>query len=328
MRCARGPVILCAVINPANGVTMMGSANGCGRAAGSVRWLSAIVACVLMGVLWAAGPASASSRGYLIHNYTDHDLRVVGATSVPADPGVFYHFGFEGRPHDGTVLKSREGVQDWQLKYEFGRSYAARLLYKIHGTDGSVAFRIQTSTTSNDSTCEITGVSGYFCTAEGLVLSVRKGGPRCLAAPADRIDWSGCDKRQSNLGGAHLQHADLRRTNLSSSFLGNARLQHADLTGADLRGAGLEEAQLQHADLKGADVRGTGLEDAQLQNADLTGLDLSGTSLIRANLDGANLTGVKFFQYSLYKSHCSSQTTWPDGTRGHGVACPTKGVRS
>jgi Pentapeptide repeats (8 copies) len=238
MRCARGPVILWAEMTPANGVTMMGSANGCGGAAGSLRWLSAIAACVLMGLLWAAGSASAASRGYLIHNYIDGDLRVVGATSVPADPGVFYHFGFEGRPHDDAVLESRGGVQDWQLKYEFGRSYAARLLYKIQGTDGSVAFRIQTSTTSNDSTCEITGVSGYFCTAEGLVLSVRKGGPRCLAAPADRVDWSGCDKRQSNLGGAHLQHADLRRTNLSSSFLGNAQLQHADLKGADLRGAG------------------------------------------------------------------------------------------
>ena len=294
-------------MNPTNGVTTMGSANGYRGAAGSLRWLSAIVACVLMGVLWAAGSASAASRGYLIHNYIDRDLRVVGATSVPADPGVFYHFGFEGRPPDEAVLKSRDGVQDWQLKYQFGRSYAARLLYKIQGTDGSVSFRIQTSTTSNDSTCEVTGVSGYFCTAEGLVLSVRRGGPRCLAAPADRVDWSGCDKRQSNLGGAHLQHADLRRTNLSSSFLGNA--------------------QLQHADLKGADLRGAGLEDAQLQNADLTALDLSGTSLIRANLGGANLTGVKFFQYSLYKSHCNSQTTWPDGTRGHGVACPREGVR-
>jgi Pentapeptide repeats (8 copies) len=280
-----------------------------------------------MGVLCAAGSASAASRGYLIHNYADSDLRVVGATPVPADPGVFYHFGFEGRPHDEAVLKARDGVQDWQLKYELGRSYAARLLYKMQGTDGSVAFRIQTSTTSNDSTCEITGVSGYFCTAEGLVLSVRKGGPKCLAAPADRVDWSGCDKRQSNLGEAHLQRADLRRTNLSSSFLGNAELQHADLNGADLRGAGLEHAQLEHADLKGADLRGAGLEDAQLQNADLTALDLSGTSLIRANLGGANLTGVKFFQYSLYKSRCNSQTTWPDGTRGHGNACPTQGVR-
>jgi Pentapeptide repeats (8 copies) len=234
MRHGRRPVIVWAVMHSANGVTMTGSANECGGAAGRLRWLSAIVVCALMTVLWAAGSANASSRGYLVHNYIDRDLRAVGATSVPADAGMFYHFGFEGRPQDGAVLKSRDGVQDWQLKYEFGRSYAARLVYKIQGTDGSVAFRIQTSTTSNDSSCEITGVSGYFCTAEGLALSIRKGGPKCLAAPADRVDWAACDKRSSYLSGANLQGANLDRADLLGTDLAGANLHGANLTGAQL----------------------------------------------------------------------------------------------
>jgi uncharacterized protein YjbI with pentapeptide repeats len=313
-------------MNPTTGA-MMRSANGFRGAAGRIRWLSAIVLCALAGVLWTAGAASADSRGFVIHNYTAGDLRVGGATSVRADPGVFYHFGFEGRPQDGAALAARHGVQDWQLKYVFGRSYAARVLYKIQGTDGSVAFRIESSSFSNDSTCEVAGVSGYFCTAEGLVLSVRKGGPKCLAAPVDRVDWAGCDKRQSNLEGAHLRHADLQGTNLSHSLLGDAQLQHANLKGADLNGAQLAGAQLQNVALKGADLRNADLADAQLQDADLAGLDLSGTALTRANLSGADLTGVRFIPFGLYRSVCNYKTIWPDGTSGHGTVCPHNGVR-
>jgi hypothetical protein len=123
-------VTLLAVMNLTIGA-MMRSANGWAGAAGRIRWLSAIVLCALVGVLWTAGSASAASRGFVIHNYTARDLRVSAPTSVRADPGVFYHFGFEGRPKDGAVLAAHHGIQDWQLKYQFGRSYAARVLYKM-----------------------------------------------------------------------------------------------------------------------------------------------------------------------------------------------------
>ena len=299
----------------------------CWGRAGRLRWVAAGVACVLVGVLWMAGSASASSRGFLVYNYADRALRVERVSSVPADPGVFYHFGFEGRPADGAVLGAKDDVQDWQLKYEFGRSYAARVVYKIDGTGGTVAFRIQSSTLSNDSTCEVTGTTGYFCTAEGLVLSVRKGGPKCLAAPAERVDWAGCDLRGRNLGGARLERADLRATNLSYSMLQHAYLPHADLTGANLHGAQFDGANLQGADLKRADLQSAYFPDADLRDADLSGLDLTATSLVRADLQGANLTGVKLVQYSLYRSHCNNATIWPNGTTGHGTACPIGGGR-
>jgi Pentapeptide repeats (8 copies) len=299
----------------------------CRGATGGLRRLSVVVACVLVGVLWMAGSASASSRGFLVHNYADRALRVERVTSVPADPGVFYHFGFEGRPADGAVLGAKDDVQDWQLKYEFGRSYAARVVYKIDGTGGTVAFRIQSSTLSNDSTCDVAGTTGYFCTAEGLVLTVRKGGPKCLAGPAERVDWAGCDLRGSDLGGARLGRADLRGTNLSYSMVQHAHLAHADLTGADLHGAQFDGADLQSADLRRANLQSAYFPDVDFRDADLSGLDLSGTSLVRAELQGANLTGVKLVQYSLYLSRCNYATIWPNGTTGHGNACPTGGGR-
>ena len=282
-----------------------------------------VVACVLVGVLWmATGSASASSRGFVVHNYADRALRVERVTSVPADRGVSYHFGFEGRPADGAVLGAKADVQDWQLKYEFGRSYAARVVYKIEGTGATVAFRIQSSTLSNDSTCEVMGTTGYFCTAEGLVLSVRNGGPKCLAAPAEGVDWAGCDLRGSNLGGTTLNGADLRGTNLSYSMLQHADLPHADLTGADLYGTQFDGANLEGADLKRANMKSAYFQDANLRNADLSGLDLTYASLVRANLAGANLSGVTLARGTLYKAKCGPTTIWPNGTTHHYLDCP------
>ena len=103
---------LWAVMNPTMGA-MMRSANSWAGAAGRIRWLSAIVLCALVGMLWTAGSASAASRGFVIHNYTARDLPVSAATSVPAAPGVFYHFGFEAVPRTGRcwlpTTESRTG---------------------------------------------------------------------------------------------------------------------------------------------------------------------------------------------------------------------------
>jgi hypothetical protein len=53
-----------------------------------------------------------------------------------------------------------------------------------------------------------------------------------------------------------------RIIDLRGAHLGGANLDHADLRGADLRGAFLFEANLIFADLRGADLRGANLDNA------------------------------------------------------------------
>jgi hypothetical protein len=71
-----------------------------------------VLACALAATLLTAGPASAASRGYKIHNLSSHPLKLEQVNQLPnpdarRDPlsRKFFDIGFEGRPTDGDVLK-------------------------------------------------------------------------------------------------------------------------------------------------------------------------------------------------------------------------------
>ena len=95
-----------------------------------------------------------------------------GIHCVPA----YYDMAFEGRPADGAVLNPGGPAQVWELKYGFDLfslatiQYAAKLTYKIAGTDGTLEYVIATTPTSNDSECKVIPAHLGRCSAEGLTL--------------------------------------------------------------------------------------------------------------------------------------------------------------
>jgi hypothetical protein len=151
-----------------------------------------LLACVLSAALLTAGPANAASRGFTVTNNSSGPLRLESATRVhhticgPSAgngihcvPGVAYAMAFEGRPQDGTVINPG-GSQRWELKYAFDPfalltvQYAAKLTYKIEHTNGKVEFTIETTPTTNDSSCQVIPASDGVCTAAGVNLSFRR----------------------------------------------------------------------------------------------------------------------------------------------------------
>lgn len=149
-----------------------------------------VLACALAGALLTAGPASAFSRGFKLHNLSKHDLKLESAKPVPKTTcfgaiarGIcvpdHYGFAFEGRPKDGDVLKPGGLPQEWELKWAFHLveltrvQYAAVLTYKVEGTGGTVEYVIQTTPTTNDSGCKVIGAHVGSCTAGGLNLTFK-----------------------------------------------------------------------------------------------------------------------------------------------------------
>jgi hypothetical protein len=236
------------------------------------KFLALVLGWVVAVGLFAAGSASADSRGYQVRNYTAHTLKLDDVKSVAKGRGT-YDLEFEGRPRSGSTI-TPGGVDDWELKWAFGGGYAAHLIYTVLGDrDARVNVTITTSTFSNDSTCRVTGLAGSFCIAEGLRISLRKGEPRCLRPAADGVDWSGCDMQHRGLERAKLAGADLRGTNLS----------HAFLRGADLRRANLRGGSLERADLLDIEFVGTNLIDTNLDRITVDrGIPADGASCRRA----------------------------------------------
>lgn len=152
---------------------------------------AAVLACAVAGALPTAGPATAASRGFRLHNNSRHALRLESATSVPrgCGPGssshhcvptgspAHYSMGFEGRPGNGAVLKPGGPPHVWELKYSFDLlnlvaiQWAAKLTYKIKGTDGTVQYVIATTPTTNDSECKVIPAHVGRCTGDGLKLT-------------------------------------------------------------------------------------------------------------------------------------------------------------
>jgi hypothetical protein len=148
--------------------------------------LALVLTCAVAGALLIAGPASAASRGFKIHNNSSHALHLEAVKRVPtyvcANPGLcvptHYKMDFEGRPADGTVLHpGHENV--FELKYGFsllgGVQYAANIWYKIAGNGGTVEYTIEVYSTANESACKVTPAHAGRCTAEGTKLTFHNG---------------------------------------------------------------------------------------------------------------------------------------------------------
>lgn len=146
--------------------------------------IAVALGCVLAASLLVAGPAGAASRGFKVHNKSSAELQLVEAKSVPTYVcnsyvhcvPSYYSMEFEGRPHDGSVMKPND-TQTWELKYGFsifgGIQYAANVWYKIVGTQDLVNFQIETYPTANESSCKVHGTQKYSCVAAGTNLEFK-----------------------------------------------------------------------------------------------------------------------------------------------------------
>jgi hypothetical protein len=149
---------------------------------------AALLGCIVAGaLLLQTGVASAASRGFSLRNSSGHALRLESVTRLPrviCGPGTsgvncvpaHYDMAFEGRPADGAVLKPGGPAQVWELKYGFDLlspltiQYAAKLTYKVEGTDGTVEYVITTTPSTNDSECTVIPARIGKCRGEGLKL--------------------------------------------------------------------------------------------------------------------------------------------------------------
>lgn len=160
----------------------------------SLRMAAIVLGCALAGALLTAGPASAASRGFVLHNNSRHfSLQLEYVHPVPCvlnfctRAGVHhYPIDFEGRPAAGSVLQPGH-VHRWELKYSFsisgGVQYAADIRYSI-GTSathdlGYVDYLIEVYSRENESSCRIISPADSFprdrkvgrCTAGGTNLT-------------------------------------------------------------------------------------------------------------------------------------------------------------
>jgi hypothetical protein len=141
-----------------------------------------LVALTALGLL-SAGPASAASRGFLLHNLSNASLKLEAVKPVPTGlcsntshcVKPYYPMGFEGRPADGSFIDP-SGWEWFELKYGFsplgGIQYAADLLYEIEGTHATVEYKIYVWSTVNTSECKVHGSSKYSCTARDTRLTL------------------------------------------------------------------------------------------------------------------------------------------------------------
>lgn len=126
----------------------------------------------------------------------------------------------------------------------------------------------------------------------GIQASLASKARNCAQAPAEGVNWRGCDKNDAVLRGAALKNANLAGAHFERTDLSSADLSYANLDGSDLRGANL---------------RGARMLGASLVRADLTGADLSGADLGFAVLTEARLDGARTAEASLRGA------TWLDG---------------
>jgi hypothetical protein len=134
----------------------MGSEIGCGggsllRGHDRFRRMLAIAAgCVLIGVLWAAGPANAASHRWVIANASNVKLTLVSVT-----PYEHHHMGFEGRPANGSVLHpgTRRDPKEQHFELEFGANVQAVLKYRIFDSDNYVEMWIKNALHFGDARC-------------------------------------------------------------------------------------------------------------------------------------------------------------------------------
>ena len=144
-------------------------------------------AALLLGALAAlgllsAGPASAASRGFSLHNLSHADLKLESVKPVPTglcSPNTHcvkphYPMDFEGRPDVGSEIEPG-AWEIFDLKYGFsplgGIQYAADIVYGVVGTNAMVEYKIYVWSTVNTSECKVHGSSKYSCTARDTRLT-------------------------------------------------------------------------------------------------------------------------------------------------------------
>ena len=141
--------------------------------------------------------------------------------------------------------------------------------------------------------------------------------PNCNESAAAGVNWSRCNKAESDLTKADLRAATLVETNFTKAKLREADLRgavlyKADLTGSSLVGAKLRSAILKEAklnfirqaykadfswaNLDGAELNGTSLEQVNMSDASLVKAKSFRTVLTDANFTRANLTDADFLQ--------------------------------
>ncbi len=98
-----------------------------------------------------------------------------------------------------------------------------------------------------------------------------------------------------DLGGAHLEGADLRGAYLKAADLTETHLEDANLIGAHLELAELYNAHLEGANLRDASLERAKLHWAHLYDANLAGADLSHADLICTDLTCATLDSSDFY---------------------------------
>ena len=96
--------------------------------------------CVVIGVLWAAGPANAASHRWTIQNASNVKLTLVSVT-----PYEHHRTAFEGRPADGSVLDpgTLGDPTEQHFELEFGAHVQAVLKYRIFDSDNYVEMWIK-----------------------------------------------------------------------------------------------------------------------------------------------------------------------------------------
>lgn len=125
--------------------------------------------------------------------------------------------------------------------------------------------------------------------------------------PNEEIDLMSADLFQTNLSGADLHNADMRRmnlreVNLNAANLEGAQLYRANMNGVNLTNANLSGANLYRVYLGRADLRGADLSNANLQMALLSQTKLDGASFYKALVHGIstwNLEGTPANQSGL-----------------------------
>jgi len=84
--------------------------------------------------------------------------------------------------------------------------------------------------------------------------------------------------------------ADMKNQSMG---LMRASLKKVNLTGADISNADLGRAMLKHANLTGANLQNTALFSASLEGADFTNADLRNADFTHAKVTDANFTNAK-----------------------------------
>jgi hypothetical protein len=174
-----------------------GREGGTQRSRAGTRLLGPVVlACAVVGALLAqTGVASAASRGFDIHNLTRdttttiaRDLRLQsvqkvkeGCVQLPERCAPnFLLFDFEGRPHQGDLLRPTPFPllvpHRFEIKWFLGNRYGAEATYNIEGTNAQLQVTMVTNGQlpgGNVSTCRILHAPIGSCTAGFQTITYR-----------------------------------------------------------------------------------------------------------------------------------------------------------